>query len=67
MSEFVSVLDMTAESDPVTLRAIKDELFDLDYTLRRTMDAGLPPQEMEKATAAREAVQAANSILEKIF
>lgn len=67
MSEFLSVFDMTGESSSEALHSIKDELFTLDHTLRRTMDSGLPPQDMEKALAAREAVQAAAAILEKLF
>ena len=67
MSDFVSLIDIMEKGDTFQLRAIKDEMAALDLALRRKMDAGLVPEEMELATAERKAVQAAASILNKIF
>ena len=67
MSDFVSLLDIMEKGDTFQLRAIKDEMAALDLALRRKMDAGLVPEEMELARAEREAVLAASSILNKIF
>ena len=67
MSDFVSLIDIMEKGDTFQLRAIKDEMAALDLALRRKMDAGLVPEEMELARAEREAVLAASSILNKIF
>ena len=67
MSDFVSLLDIMEKGDTFQLRAIKDEMAALDLALRRKMDAGLVPEEMELARAEREAVLAASSRLSKIF
>ena len=67
MSDFVSVFDIMESGDANQQRAIKDEMAALDLALRRKMDAGLVPEEMELARAEREAVLAASSILNKIF
>ena len=67
MSDFVSVLDVLDESSYDAQRAIRDEVAAMDFQLRRTMDTGLSPDDMKKTLAAREAAQAASSILEKLF
>ena len=67
MSDFVSLLDIIEKGDTFELRAIKDEMAALDLALRRKMDAGLVPEEMERAKAERNAVLAASSILNKIL
>ena len=67
MSDFVSLLDIIEKGDTAQLRAIKDEMAALDLALRRKMDAGLLPEDMELARAEREAVLAASSILNKIL
>lgn len=67
MSDFVSVLDLAGGTDYAAQRAVKDEIATMDLSLRRTMDTGLPPEEMKQALAAREAVHAASAILDKIF
>ena len=67
MSDFVSLLDIIEKGDTFELRAIKDEMAALDLALRRKMDAGLVPEEMEQANAERNAVLAASSILNKIL
>ena len=48
-------------------KSVKDELADMEAGIRRTMDKGLTPDEMKTAQAAREAVQAASSILSRIL
>lgn len=63
MSDFVSILDIIEKGDTFQLRAIKDEMAELDLAIRRLMDIGLVPEEMKKATAERQAVQAASIIL----
>ena len=67
MSDFISLLDIIEKGDTFELRAIKDEMAALDLALRRKMDAGLVPEEMERAKAERNAVLAASSILNKIL
>lgn len=67
MSDFVSILDIIEKGDTFQLRAIKDEMAELDLAIRRKMDAGLTPDEMALAKAEREAVLAAASILNKIL
>lgn len=63
MSDFVSILDIIEKGDTFQLRAIKDEMATLDLAIRRWMNIGLVPEEMKKATAERQAVQAASIIL----
>ena len=67
MSESVSVFDLIESRDTSGQRALRDELAALDLDFRKRMDAGLSPDEMSAVKAAREAVQAASSILNKIF
>ena len=67
MSDFVSLFDIIEKGDDFELRAIKDEMAALDLALRRKMDAGLVPEEMERAKAERNAVQTASKILNNLF
>ena len=67
MSDFVSLLDIIEKDDTCQLRTIKDEMAALDLALRRKMDAGLVPEDMELVAAERNAVLAASSILNKIL
>ena len=67
MSEYVSVFDLIDSRDTSGQRALRDELAALDLDFRKRMDAGLTPDEMTLVKAARDAVQAASSILNKIF
>ena len=65
MSE--SVFDLIENKDTSGQRALRDELAAMDLDLRKQMDAGLIPEEMAAVKAVRDAVQAASSILNKIF
>lgn len=67
MTEFISTLDIMENAPYGTQRAVKDEIADMDAGIRRIMDRGLTPDEMKTAQAAREAVQAAAAILDKIL
>lgn len=67
MSDFVSALDAAQTASYVDQKAIRDEVADLQFRLRRAMDAGLTPDEMVKAQAAKSAADAAEEILSKLF
>ncbi|WP_446424034.1 hypothetical protein [Mailhella sp.] len=67
MSEFVSLLDILEKPSYDGQRQLREEVAAMDFDLRRTMDAGLTPDEMQKAQAGRRAVHAALDILDKIF
>lgn len=67
MSEFISTLEMVEQSSYDEKRRLMDEIAELDFDLRRTMDKGLSVDDMKKASAARHAVQSAQIILEKLF
>jgi hypothetical protein len=64
---FVSVLDLL-ENDPSgsDLKSIRDDLLTMDMNIRRSMDRGLTPDEMNSAQTARAMIQAAESILNKL-
>ena len=67
MTDMVSVLDVLDNASYGAQRAIRDEVAEMDASLRRRMDSGLSPDEMKTALAARNAVQSAAGILEKLF
>jgi hypothetical protein len=67
VSESVSVFDLIENKDTCGQRALRDELAAQDLDFRKRMDAGLAPEEMSGVKAARDAIQAASSILNKIF
>ena len=67
MNDVVSVLDLLENNDYGSLRSVRDEVAEMDASLRRLMDKGLAPDEMQMAQTARTAVQSASSILEKLF
>lgn len=67
MTDFVSVLEMAESRSYSDQRSVRDEVADMEFGIRREMDRGLSPDEMRTAQAAREAVQAAASILDKLF
>lgn len=64
---FVSVLDML-ENDPsgADLKPIREDLLNMDVDIRRSMDRGLAPDEMNTARTSRDMIQAAESILNKL-
>lgn len=67
MSEFVSVMDAMNSTSYNDQKLIREEVAEIDFRLRRAMDAGLSVDEMKMARAAKQAVDAANEILEKVF
>ena len=67
MSDFTSVLDLLEDAPYGAQRAVKYEIADMEYGIRRAMDRGLTPDEMKEAQAARDAAQAAAAILDKLF
>jgi hypothetical protein len=64
---FVSVLDIL-EQDPsgAGLKPIREDLLNMDMDIRRNMDRGLPPDEMNTARTSRAMIQAAEGILDKL-
>ena len=67
MSDFVSLLDILEKPSYDDQRKLREEVAAIDFQLRRTMDAGLTPADMQKAQAGRNAARAASDILDKIF
>ena len=67
MSEFVSAMDAMNSASYNDQKLIREEVAEIDFRLRRAMDAGLSGDEMKMARAAKQAVDAANEILEKVF
>ncbi|MDY6010063.1 MAG: hypothetical protein SPJ12_02810 [Duodenibacillus sp.] len=67
MSDFVSALDAAQSASYVEQKAIRDEVADLQFRLRRAMDQGLTPEDMVKAQAAKAAADAAEDILSNLF
>ena len=67
MNEFVSVLDLIDNPPYGAQRAVKDEVADMLYGIRRTMDLGLSSDEMPAARAAETAASSAMTILDKLF
>ena len=67
MNETVSILDLLDGQEYGPLRALRDDVAEMDASLRKIMDRGLTPDEMRAAQSARAAVQSASAILEKLF
>ena len=67
MSEFVSLLDILEKPSYDEQRKLREEVSAIDFELRRVMDTGLAPDDMQKAQAGRNAAHAALDILDKIF
>lgn len=66
-NEFVSVAELMENPPYGAQKAVREELFTMQQTIRQHMDTGLSPDEMRVAQSARDAVQAADSILSKLF
>ena len=67
MSELIPVMDAMNSASYNDQKMIRDEVADIEFRLRRTMDEGLSIDEMKLAQAAKQAVDAANEILAKVF
>ncbi len=63
MEIFTSVSDLLENHQ--STNAVKDEIINLKYDLKKQMDSGLMPDEMEKIKCGYDAVLAAERILEK--
>ena len=67
MSDFISAQDALESGSTVDQKTIRDEVSDIVYRIRREMDAGLTPDDMKVARAEKDAADAAEEILSKIF
>ncbi|MBQ3892500.1 MAG: hypothetical protein II737_03755 [Mailhella sp.] len=67
MNETVSILDLLDGQEYGPLRGLRDDVAEMDASLRKLMDRGLTPDEMRVAQSMRAAVQSASAILEKLF
>ncbi len=67
MNETLSILDLLESREYGPLRALRDDVAEMDASLRKLMDRGLTPDEMRAAQSMRAAVQSASAILEKLF
>ena len=66
-SDFVSVGELTENPPYGAQKAVREELFAMQQRVRAHMDAGLSQDEMAVARSVREAVDAANTILDNLF
>lgn len=67
MSDFISASDAAQSGAYINQKAIRDEVADIVYRIRREMDAGLTPEDMKTAQDEKAAADAAEEILSKIF
>lgn len=63
-SNFTSLFDVL--ENQASLTPIKDEILTMKLNLKKEMDKGLTPEEMEKAKEEEKAILAAENILEKL-
>lgn len=63
-SSFTSLFD--ALENQASLTPIKDEILTMKLNLKKEMDKGLTPDEMDKARDEEKAILAAENILEKL-
>lgn len=64
---FQSSLELLAEKRAGGHKQLKEELIDMRSTLKRAMDKGLAPSDMEAVLAAAEAVDAADAAVDKMY
>ena len=67
MSEFISVMDAMNNASYNDQKMVRDEVAEMEFRVRRAMDEGLPLEDMKLAQAVKQAVDAANEILAKVF
>jgi hypothetical protein len=67
MTDFVSVFDLIESDNEAAKKAVRDEVADIQYSIRRAMDEGLSPDEMKAAQALRDAANAASEVLAELF
>lgn len=63
---FVSAFELADDHSGSRARVVREELLGMDTSVRRAMDAGMTPDEMKVAQAARAAVQAAQQVVEAL-
>lgn len=63
---FVSAFDLVYDPSGSKAKAVGEELLTMDMSVKRAMDAGMTPDEMKVAQAARAAVQAAQRVVEAL-
>lgn len=63
---FVSAFELADDHSGSRAKVVREELFGMDTAVRRAMDAGMTPEEMKVAQAARAAVQAAQRVLDAL-
>ncbi|MBQ3893397.1 MAG: hypothetical protein II737_08405, partial [Mailhella sp.] len=66
MNDMVSILELLDGQEYGPLRHLRDDVTEMDASLRKLMDRGLTPDEMRVAQSMRAAVQSASAILEKL-
>ena len=67
MSEFVSAMDAMNNASYNDQKMVRDEVAEMEFRVRRAMDEGLSLEDMKLAQAVKQAVDAANEILAKVF
>lgn len=67
MTTFVPVSDAVQTASYTEQKAIGEQLAEIVQRLRRQMDAGLTPEDMKVASAQKDAAEAAQEILTKLF
>ena len=67
MSEFVSAMDAMNSAYYNDQKMVRDEVAEMEFRVRRAMDEGLSLEDMKLAQAVKQAVDAANEILAKVF
>ena len=67
MSEFISVMDAMNNASYNDQKMVRDEVAEMEFRVRRAMDEGLSLEDMKLAQAVKQAVDAANEILAKVF
>ena len=64
---FQSSVDLLMEKQSGGHKQLKEEIITMRSTVKRVMDKGLAPADMEVARAVAEAVDAADAAVEKIY
>lgn len=62
--KFTSILDLVEASppDPAALKKRREEVWEIENTLKQAMDRGLTPADMVRARALRAAAEAAGEV-----
>jgi hypothetical protein len=60
----ISALDVLVGDNPGDLKALRDELTDLDFQLKKLLDAGLPPDQFTFFQGLKKSSESALTIVE---